>query len=457
MPNEMAVAQVAPPVKGRLFSNKELLILFLPLVTEYFLNFAVGLADSIMVAYVGEAAVSGVSLVDFVIQLLISLFAALATGGAVVAGQYLGKQDKENAKNASNQLVWFTGVVAVLLMAVVYLFRGQILRGLFGSIAGDVYANAETYMLIVTASIPFLAVYNCGAAIFRSMKNSNLPMKIMLAMNIVNIVGNAVMIYGLKSGVEGAAFPTLVSRMGAAVLIMWFALQEKHELHISRTVKHRFDSDMIKRILRIGVPYGFENGMLYFGRLLILSLVSTFGTAAIAANSVSQTLVSLQALPGTAIGLGMTVIVSRCIGLDDEEQARYYTKTVLAIVYVVQTIVCAALLAILPLILKIYGLSEQATEWTRILVWAHAIMMVIWPLGFTLPTTFRAAGDTKFPMVVGMTAMVGCRIILAYIFGLYLNMGVLGTWVAMFADWIVRAVLFIWRYVSDRWIKYRAI
>lgn len=442
----------------RFFSNRDLFKLFIPLIVEQFLEYLVGLVDSIMVASVGESAVSGVSLVDFVIALLISLFAALSTGGAVIAGQYIGKKNIEYAKMAANQLVWFSGGVSILIMILIYLLKPFILNGIFGQISYEVRRDANSYLIIVALSIPFLALYNAGAAIFRTMGNSKLPMKIMIAMNIAHALGNAILIYGFHFGIEGVAIPTLIARIAAAVVIVAMALNKKHSLYIEKTLKHKFDWLMVKRILGIGVPYGLENGLFYFGRIIVLSLVATFGTAAIAANAVSGTIVMFQVLPGMAIGLGLTVIIARCVGAGDYEQAKYYTKKIMGIVYVAHIISCIAVLSLLPFILKIYGLSETATLMTSQNIWWHAgFMIFIWPLAYTLPITFRASGDAKFPMFVGVAAMFLCRIVLAYVLGIYFNMGMFGTWVAMFIDWIVKAVIFIQRYISGKWMKYKAI
>lgn len=442
---------------NRLFSDRALLSLFLPLVIEQFLEYSVGLASSIMVAHVGEAAVSGVSLGDFVMALLISVFNAIATGGAVIAGQMLGKRQERDAKKAGNQLMRFIVLAGIAVMAFVYLARSLILRGLFGGITGEVYADASTYLSVVTASIPFIAVYAAGAAIFRTMGNSKLPMRIMLAMNAVNVACNALFIYGFGWGTAGAGLSTLISRAGAAVIILAFALDSSLALNLRGWLREKFDWRVIRMILGIGLPFGIENGMFYFGRIVVLSLVATFGTAAIAANAVAGTIVMFEVLPGMAIGLGLTVVVSRCVGAGDYGQAKYYTNKVMAIIYAAHVASSAVVLSLLPSILGVYGLSPQATEWARELAWAHAVMMIlIWPVAYTLPVAFRAAGDAKFPMAVSMLSMVFCRIALSWVFGVALGMGMIGTWVAMFADWIVKAIIFAVRYASGRWTRYRA-
>lgn len=444
--------------KPRLFSDKQLMKLFLPLIVEQLLESLMGLVNSIMVASVGESAVSGVSLVEMVMLLLISLFAALATGGAVIVGQYLGKKQENQAREAANQLVWFAGVAGLVIMALIYLLKGFILHGLFGTITEEVYGHANTYLLIVGASVPFLALYNAGAAIFRTMGNSRLPMNIMLVMNLVNIAGNALLVYGLDMGTTGIAIPTLISRIGAAVCIIVLVSNPKNLLSLKKTLRHKFDGRMIKQIMRIGVPYGLENGMFYIGRLLILSLVSTFGTAAIAANSVGSTIASLQALPGMAIGLGMSVVISRCVGAGEYAQAKYYTKKIMGIIYLAQVVSSIVSLALFPSILSIYHFSPEAKLWATRIVWSHAIvMMLIWPFGNALPTVFRAAGDAKFPMIVSMITMMGCRILFAYVLVYWFHMDMFATWIAVYCDWLIKGALFIWRYISGKWKKFQAI
>ncbi|WP_304354286.1 MATE family efflux transporter [Brachyspira innocens] len=443
--------------RNYMFSNKYLAKLFIPLVIEVFLEYLVGLIDSIMVANVGEDAVSAVFLVDFVIAFLISIFAAIATGGAVASGQYIGAKDIEHADDSINQLIRFLLLFSVVITILIYIFKDYLLTILFGSITEEVRNNANTYILIVAASIPFLALYNGGASMFRTIGNSKISMKIMISMNILNVIGNAVLIYVFKMGIAGAAISTLISRIGAALIIIILGLNKKNLIYIKNKIKYKMTFSAVKRILSVGIPYGIENGMFYFGRLLILSLVSTFGTASIAANSVSTLIASFEVLPGMAIGLGLTTVISQCVGANDYNQTKYYTKKIIAIIYVSQTITSIIILSLLPFILHIYHLSAEATSYTYKLSWYHAVMMIIWPLGYSLPVVFRASGDAKFPMAVASISMIVCRIVLAYVFALYFHMGMIGTWIAMFADWIVKALIFTYRYLSGKWIKFKYI
>ncbi|REE94349.1 putative MATE family efflux protein [Paenibacillus taihuensis] len=450
--------QTAVNPKGYLFSNRDLLRLFLPLTVEQGLEFLVGIISSVMVAFVGEAAVSGVSLVESVMALLISLFAALATGGAVIAGQYLGSKQRREARESAQQMFWFVSIISIVIMIAVYAAKSFILFNLFGQISDEVRRNADTYLVFVSLSIPFLAAYNAGAAIFRTTGNAIISMKIALLMNFINVAGSAMLLYGFHMGTEGVAIATLISRIIAAAIILVVVVNPDYSLHIQRSLKHKFDWRMIKQILSIGIPYGLENSLFFIGRIIVLSLVSTLGTAAITANAIGGSLAVFEVLPGVAINLGFTAIIARCVGAGDYEQAKYYTKKIMAIVYASQLVFISLILALLPLIMKVYGLSEATAELTRQLAWWHGVIAIIlWPFAYTLPVTFRAAGDAKYPMAIGIMAMFLCRVVLAYLLGAHFHMGVFGTWIAMFSDWGFRFILFTYRYFNGKWMRYRVI
>ena len=454
----MNISNLIKTPEGYIYSNRALLALFIPLLIEYGLEFCVGLADSIMVASLGEAAISGVSLVDFLIQLVIFSFSALATGGAVVAGQYLGDNQIDKAQNSATQLVWFSTIFSTVLMIAVIVLRQLLIGLLFGQIEADVWANAEIYLYIVALSIPFLAIYNAGAAIFRTTNDASLPMKILLVCDVLNVIGNAICIYYLGWDVRGVAIPTVISRALSAILILYFVVDDNYKLHIKRTLKHKFDFKILRKVLQVGIPYGIENGLFQLGRVLVLSLVSTFGTMAIAANSVGYAIGIFSVLPGFAINLGLTAVISRCVGANDYEQARYYNKKCLVIVVVSHIVINLIIFAGLPFILGIYNLSAKtAAMATEMIIWHGIFAIIIWPFSFTIPATFRGAGDSKSVMYISLAVMFVCRIGLSYVIAECMGIGVFGTWIAMFIDWYVRAGIYIYRYFSNKWTEYRVV
>ena len=355
---------VLEDLKGKpyYFSNHDLKRFILPVIIEQFLALLVGMADSIMVASVGEHAVSGVSLVDNIFILLIYLFAAMATGGSVVMGQYLGQRNGERANQAVSQLVLFTGILAVVITAGLYLSIDLILHHVFGDIEADVMSAAKTYLLIVSASIPFLALYNAGAAVFRTMGNAQTPMYLSVAMNAINVGGNAILIFAFDMGVAGAAIATLVSRVISGVAITAFLTSPSLMLHLQRPFSFRLDFEMRKKIAHIGIPNGLENGMFQLGKIMVLSIITSFGTAAIAANAVSNIIATFQVLPGMSVGMAVITVCSRCIGAGDYDAARFYTKKIVKLVHILIIIFSTLTLIALPGIMYLYPLRLWALQ-----------------------------------------------------------------------------------------------
>lgn len=435
-----------------LFSKSDLRKLIIPLLIEQFLAVTVGMLDTVMVSSAGEAAVSGVSLVDNISILLIGLFAALATGGAVVAGQFLGQKNKENACKAANQVILFVGLASLIIMTLFLLGHQFILTKVFGKIDADVMRAAKTYLLITAFSIPPLALYNGGAALFRAMGNSKVTMWISLLMNLINVTGNAILIFGFKMGVAGVAIPTLISRLVAAVIIIAMLFNQERTIHLPKRFEFRFHCKMIKKILFIGVPNGLENSIFQLGKILILSLVSACGTSAIAANAVAGTVATVNTLPGNALGLAMLSVVSVCIGANDFEQVKFYTKKLMQQIHIYIGVISLILLICCSFIVAVFHLSPEATAMTEQLIRWHAICAVLfWPESFALPNMLRASNDVKFTMGIAIFSMWVFRIFFSYVLVNTFDMGVLGVWIAMTIDWLFRAIVFVSRYVSGKW------
>jgi putative MATE family efflux protein len=436
-----------------LFTNKDIRKLIIPLIIEQFLSVFVGMADTVMVSQTGEAAISAVSLVDTINVLLINIFAALANGGAVVAGQFLGHKNRKEACNVANQLLVFAAMASTVVMAVAIGFHNNLLHGVFGKVSAEVMSAAKTYLLITALSIPFIAIYNAGAALFRAMGNSKVTMIVTLIMNAINIVGNAILIFVFHMGVAGVAIPTTVSRIVAAVIIVALLFNEKRDITLKGFFKFKLTGSIVKKILYIGVPNGLENSMFQLGKIVVLSLVATFGTSAIAANAVGNTIAMFQIIPGLAIGMAMVSVTARCVGAQDYEQVKYYNKKLIKIAYVTMILINVIVVAILPILIKLYNLGTEAAEITRWIIIFHAICAcLIWPLSFCLPNTLRAANDVKFCLVVSVISMWAVRIAPSYILADNLGLGVKGVWIAMILDWCVRSLFFVIHYKREKWI-----
>lgn len=439
--------------ENRLFSKKDLRKLIIPLILEQTLAITVGMADTMMISSAGEAAVSGVSLVDMFNNLIISVLAALATGGAVVTSQCIGAGRREEACRSARQLVFTEAAITIGISVLVLLFHRQILGLFFGQIEADVMQNAIIYLIISVFSFPLLAVYDSCAALYRSMGNAQITLKISLLMNVINVVGNAIGVYVLKLGVAGVAIPSLISR-GVAGVVLFTLLHNPDNLVFLTREKFKVDGTIVKRILFIGIPSGIENGIFQLGRVLVVSIIAAFGTSQIAANGVANSLDSMGCIVGQAMSLAMITVIGRCVGAGEEGQVRYYTKKLLGETYLYTAVINSIILLLLPWILQIYGLGEETTRLSYILVMIHDGMAIfLWPASFVLPNMLRACNDVKYTMVVSIFSMITFRIGFSYVFGVHMGWMAVGVWAAMVIDWVFRVLCFVGRYLAGTWRK----
>lgn len=434
-----------------LFTGKQLRALILPLIVEQFLGIFVGMADTMMVASAGEAAVSGVSLVDSLNVLLIVLFVALTTGGSVIISQHLGAKSYSDALKSAQQLLLSTTSLSLLMTAIALLGNYWLLHFIFGNIAPDVMGHARIYFFILAFSYPFLAIYNSCAAIFRAMGNSKISMTASLVMNLLNVCGNALLVFCFHMGASGVAISSLISRMFAAAFLL-LMLRRPDQLITLKTYSLQFDTGIIRKLLYIGVPSSIETSIFQIGKLLVLSVVAGFGTSATTANAVSNSLSQFALIPAAAIGTAMITISGQCIGAGAYDLAVSYTKKLLLLSHGILAATNLIMFFACPYLLPLYSLTPETLQTATLLIRVHSIGSIfLYPESFMLTNTLRAAADVKYPMVVSILSMWIWRVGFSYILGIYFHMGVLGVWVAMLSDWLCRSICFGLRFRSGVW------
>lgn len=438
-----------------MFSKQALRRLIIPLIIEQFLSVMVGMADIMMVSAAGETAVSSVALVDLINVLIINVFSALATGGAVVCAQSIGAQELDRANRAANQLMYIVTAAALVIMGLVLLLHRWLLGLLFGQVEPAVMEGAVTYFVISAWSYPFIALYNGCAALLRAMGNSRASMYVSALMNVLNVIGNAVLVYGFHMGVAGVALPSLFSRAVAAAVMLALLHSGRGLVRIHGLLRFRFEPPTMAKILRIGIPNGLENSFFQLGRVVLVSLISTFGTAQTAANAVANNIDNFGVIPGQAMGLALITVVGQCVGAQEWEQVRFYTKKLVKFTYLCTWGLNAVLLLGLPLILSLYSLTPETHWYAAVLIWIHnGCAMLFWPLAFTMPNALRAAGDVRVPMAVSIVSMVTVRVGGSYLMGLHFGLGAIGVWIAMVGDWIVRVICFVLRARKKLWLEH---
>lgn len=443
---------------GHLFSNKELKKLILPLFMEQLLVMLVGIADTFVVSYAGEAAVSGVSLVNSFNTIFIYLFTALASGGAVIISQYIGRHDTEPAGESASQLFTVSLLFSAAAAVVILMLHRQILRLMFGKVEPEVMEACVTYLRISAYSYPAIAVYNAGAAVYRSIGKTSTTMYISVLSNIINVIGNVIGVFVLNAGVAGVAYPSLAARMFSAVVITGLCFRKRERVQYRLGWILQWNRDLMRRILGIAVPNGIENGIFQFVKVALSSVAALFGTYQIAANGIAQSIWSMAALAGVTMGPVFITVIGQCMGAGDSGQAEYYFKKLLKITLLLSLIWNAMIFAVTPLLMKAYILADETKRLVILLVLIHNVFnSIVFPFSGPLGNGLRAAGDVKFTMVVSIASTIGGRLIFSLLFGIVFQMGVIGIACAMCLDWLLRAIIFYVRFKAGKWKCFKVI
>ena len=441
-----------------MFSNRDLRNLLIPLIIEQVLTSLMGIFDTLMVSNVGSEAISGVSLVDSINKLLIYMFSALTTGGTIVCAQYLGCKDKKSSDDAAQQMIFSSFLLSVIFTIVCVIFRSGLLSVIYGTVSPGVMEASEQYFFITAFTYPLLALFYAGSALYRAARNSKLPMIISVISNVINVVGNAILIFVFHMGVRGAAVSTLISCAFSAVFIMILLKRPGQPVDIGTPWTFRINMPMIKRVMTVGIPNGIENAMFQFGKLVVQSTVSTLGTAAMAANAIVISLELMTSIPSMAIGIGLTTVAGQCMGAGKPDEARFYTRKLTIWALVVMIFVNWGIMALTPLVTKLGGLTDEVAEMTIFVMLVISIIKpFLWPSAFVPAYGMRAAGDVKYGLIVTTVSMWVFRVGLTTILCRFCGVGLIGIWCGYFVDWGVRGICFITRFRGDKWTKHHVI
>ena len=441
-----------------LLSNKALKEMIVPLFLEQLLIMLVGLADTLIVSYAGEAGVSGVSLVNQFNTIFIYLFTSLASGGAVVISQYIGRKEVDAASESASQLLLFSVIFSALVSVLVLAWNEEMLRLMFGKVESDVMQACITYLRISAYSYPALAVYNAGAALFRSMGKTSVTMYLSVASNIINVIGNLIGVFVLHAGVAGVAWPSLIARTFSAVVITMLCFRRENDVVFARKWLFQWNGELMRHILRIAIPNGLENGVFQLVKVALSSIVALFGTYQIAANGVAQSIWSLAALAGVAMGPVFITVIGQCMGSGDTQAAEVYFEKLTKITLLLSSAWNLLVFLFTPLFMKFYALEPDTKQLVILLVLIHNLFNAIaYPFSGALSNGLRAAGDVKFTMYVSVISTIAVRLLLSWLLGVVLQMGVIGIAAAMVGDWLIRAVIFFWRQKSGKWKVFQVI
>lgn len=440
-----------------LFTSRQMWALLIPVMLEQFLNSFMGMADTMMVSRIGSAAVSAVSLVDSINVLIIQIFAAMATGATILCSQYIGGGNEEKANDVAYQVTLTVFIISVVISVTSIITCRPLLSLIFGQIEQDVMDASVIYFLVSVVSYPFIALFNAGAAFYRASGNSKFPMTVSVISNVLNIAGNAILIFGFNMGVFGAALSTLISRVFCMVVI-YIYLRKPNQPIIQNHYFIRPEWSIIVMILAVGIPSGIENGMFQFGKLAIQSSVSTLGTLSIAANAMTTILENINGIAGMAMGIGLMTIVGQCIGAGEINQAKYYIVKVTLFAEIVVLSSCLLLIAVTKPVTVISGMDPVAADMVfDMMLYITITKPFVWVLSFVPAYGMRAAGDIKFSMIVSTMTMWFARVAISTFLIRVMHFGPIAVWIGMSCDWTIRGIIFTCRFFSNKWLEKRVI
>lgn len=446
--------------------RKEIIYLVLPIMVEQCFTILLGVINTMMSGHIGKNAVAAIGTVDTVNNMFISFFAALSVGATVVVAQQIGQKKIEDANETVKQALFSGLMVSITISVILWIFRDNLIETCFSKATDIVKSNAKIYLEFTLISYPFIAIEQICNGILRGAGDTKTPMTVTMRMNIVNLLMGYILIFGLdltsiglpvhtpSYGIEGTALAIAIARVFGAILALRVLLKGHKIVQIKNILPFRLNGNTQGKIFAIGIPAGVEQLLFNGGKFIVQIFVVAMGTNVISANTIGFSCGNIMNVVGNSIALGATTIVGQYIGRRDKDAAKdnlvYMTKFATIIM------VSLGLLAIplWPTIVALYTKDKEVINIATTLLVANSFAMFAWPSSFVLSAGLKGAGDTRYTMVTAMTGMWLFRIVVGYLLGVVLHFGVIGLWIGMFTDWIVRGGMYIKRLHGEKWMKH---
>jgi putative MATE family efflux protein len=451
----MSLSKLSEP---KLFTPKSIKKLLMPLIFEQFMIVLVGLVDTMLLSGISESALAAFSLVDSINQLLMQVFMVIGAGGSIIAAQYLGNQDRKSAENTATQtFIMVLGVSVVIALPAIFL-NGSLLRLIYPKVSTGIMDYSRQYFLLTAISYPAQAIYSGGTGMLYAQGYSRLSMLTSVVMNAAKILLNYILIYMFHMEISGAGLATIISRIIGAFMVTRFLLNQQAPIHYSLPLKLGFRRADSRRIISVALPSGMENIIFLACKLVIGMLIAGYSGAMIAASAASNTISTYISIPANAINLATITIVSQCVGANRNEEAKQATVKLQIATYASLLLTCALVAIFINPIISMLNLSPEAVAHTRQMILVYSLISVfLWAPSFGLPNSLRAAGDNRFVMYAAVLSVIFFRTLGSFILGDMLGLQIQGIWYAMYLDWAARAVFFLWRFKSGKWMQHRLV
>jgi len=443
------------------FIRKDVLKLAIPIMIEQTFVMLLGTCNTMMAGHIGEQAVSAIGMVDSINNMFISFFAALSVGATVVVAQQIGRNKPKKANETAKQAIVSGILVSLIITLLLWIFRIKLINVLYGSAEELVKIDAKLYLEFTLLTYPFIAIEQIANGILRGCGDTKTPMQITIFMNLINIALGYTLIFGINAlsipsfGIAGAAVAIAIARLIGTLIIMLVLFRGSKIIKLKNIFPFKFDMEIQKNIFNIGIPAGMEQVIFNAGKLIVQMFIVTMGTASIAANAISSSIAIMINVPGNSLCLAATTFVGQYVGRNDIKGAKntliYLTKfgticlVSLGLIFIPISRWLASLYTNIP---EVINISSTLTR-------SNSIALIAWGISFILSSGLKGAGDTRYTMLTAFIGMWIFRIFAGYILGIVLGIGVLGIWIAMYIDWVVRGIMYCFRLRGNNWLKHR--
>ncbi|WP_238861451.1 MULTISPECIES: MATE family efflux transporter [unclassified Clostridium] len=441
--------------------RKDVLKLAIPIMIEQTFVMLLGTCNTMMAGHIGEQAVSAIGMVDSINNMFISFFAALSVGATVVVAQQIGRNKPKKANETAKQAIVSGILVSLIITLLLWIFRIKLINVLYGSAEELVKIDAKLYLEFTLLTYPFIAIEQIANGILRGCGDTKTPMQITIFMNLINIALGYTLIFGINTlnipsfGIAGAAVAIAIARLIGTLIIMLVLFRGSKIIKLKNIFPFKFDMEIQKNIFNIGIPAGMEQVIFNAGKLIVQMFIVTMGTASIAANAISSSIAIMINVPGNSLCLAATTFVGQYVGRNDIKGA----KSTLIYLTKFGTICLVSLgLIFIPIskwLASLYTNVPEVINISATLTRSNSIALIAWGISFILSSGLKGAGDTRYTMLTAFIGMWIFRIFAGYILGIVLGIGVLGIWIAMYIDWIVRGLMYCFRLRGNNWLKHR--
>lgn len=429
--------------------------LTIPVFIEIFMQILVGNIDQLMLSKYSDVAVAAVGNANQIINVLILVFSVISLATTIMVSQNIGAENFERVSQIYVLALTVNLILGIAVGGILISINGCIFQIMRAPL--EIIADARIYLLFSAASLPFQAVYQTFTSIFRSNALMKYSMRVSIVMNVLNIIGNFLLINGIwifpQLGVMGVAISTFISRaVGVALMIVFFRKHIKAKL----TFKYLkpFPTNLLKWLVCLGLPSGGEAFSYNFSQMVCLSIVNTLGTAIVTTKMYASLFAWFSYIYGCAVSQASQIIVGYFIGAKEYEDADKQTMGTLFKTLPITIILSVSVFLCSDFLFGFFTNDPEILKYGKIVMGIDIALEFGRTFNMILVRALQAAGDVTFPVVIGIASQWLIAVGGAYLFGVVFNLGLAGVWIGMALDELIRGMIFLVRWKSKMWISY---